>query len=131
MIIKSSKIKKHFNLPRFFQNSFKSSCHPRLNLLRLYNVQLRRWFDGITSHGAEMFKKHNFGNVGSLLKVKINWSLIEGLVPKWDTIDRVFWFGAIDNLPNHQGILLDPRGPLRYRLRYHSLPELRFQNLNV
>lgn len=35
-------------------------------------------------------------NVGSLLKVEINWRLIESLVAKWDAVDRVFRFGTID-----------------------------------
>lgn len=33
----------------------------------------------MTSHEAEILKKH-FRNVGSLLRVKINWWLIENLV---------------------------------------------------
>lgn len=53
----------------------------------------------MTSYEAETFKKHKFGNVGSLLKVKINRWLIENLVARWEIVDQVFRFGAIDLCP--------------------------------
>lgn len=50
----------------------------------------------MTSNEAETFSKHNFGNTGSLLKVEVNWWLINDLMARWDTIDRVFRFETID-----------------------------------
>lgn len=38
----------------------------------------------------ETFKKHNFGNTSSLLKVEVNRWLIESLVAKWDVTDQFF-----------------------------------------
>lgn len=44
----------------------------------------------MTPYETETFKKHNFGNVGSLLEVEINWWLIENIV------DLVSRFKSID-----------------------------------
>lgn len=136
--IKFSKSKMNFNLTSFFlKNSFlmepnsKSSRHPHLNLLRLSNIQLRRWFDNMTTHKAETFKRHNFGNVGSLLKYEINWWSIESLVARWDGVD---WFFSVrDNWPllDHREIPSDSRGSLQYRLHHHTLSVPRFQTANV
>lgn len=43
-----------------------------------------------------------------LLKVEINWWLIEGLVTKWDVVDWVVRFGTIDlylTIDEHSRIL--------------------------
>lgn len=49
----------------------------------------------MTSCEVETFKGHNFENVGSLLKVKNNWWLVENLVAKKDDVDRVYRFETI------------------------------------
>lgn len=63
--------------------------HPRFDLLRLYHGPLREWFDNLTSQEMEFFKKHNYGD-RLLLKVEINWWLIESLADKWDPTSLVF-----------------------------------------
>lgn len=104
--IKFLKGKTNFNLTFFFfrktvlmESNFKPDRQPRLKLLRLYNCQLRRWYHSMTPYEAETFKKHNFGNVGSLLEVEINWWLIENLVARWDIVDLVSRFKSIDLCP--------------------------------
>lgn len=45
---------------------------------------------------SQNFRRHNFGNSSSLLKVEVNKWLIESLVVKWDVTNQVFWFSSID-----------------------------------
>lgn len=62
----------------------------------------------MTPQEIETFRKHNFGNVVSLLRVEINHWLIESLVAKWDAADPVFLFGSVDMCPTieeYSGIL--------------------------
>lgn len=54
----------------FVQSNPKPTRRPHVNLLRFYYAQLREWFENMTSLEMENFKKKNFGNTGSLLKVK-------------------------------------------------------------
>lgn len=77
----------------------KKKNHPHLNLPRFYNAQVRKWLDGMTSSEAETFSKHNFVNAGSLLKVEINRWLMNDLVTRWDTVNRVFRFETINLCP--------------------------------
>lgn len=49
----------------------------------------------MTSHEAEIFRRHNFGNARSSLKVEISWWLIENLKATWDIVHRVFQWGTI------------------------------------
>lgn len=52
----------------------------------------------MTSREMKIFKKHNFGNTGSLLKVEINGGN-KNLATKWDTIAQVFRFRSTDLCP--------------------------------
>lgn len=44
----------------------------------------------MTSNEAETLRRHNFGNVGSLLKIEINRSLIEDLMARWTQFIKFF-----------------------------------------
>lgn len=55
--------------------------------------------DSMTYRVVETLKKHNFGNIGSLLKVAINRWLINDLMARWDPIDQVLRFGTIELCP--------------------------------
>lgn len=114
----------------FMELESKASLHPHLNLPRLHNVQLRRWFDSLTSHEMEVFKKHNFDNLGSLLKAEINWWLIEGLVARWDDVNRVFRFGMTELCPPIKEDSLS-RGTVKYKLYRHSSSESRFKVIDI
>lgn len=79
----------------FLESNYKIR-HPHLNLPRYYDAQVKKCFGGMTSREADTFSKHNFGNIGSLLKVEINRWLINELLARWHTVDQVFRFGTLD-----------------------------------
>lgn len=97
-----------------------SKIRLHLNSLSSYHPQQKEWSGSLIPREMVTFKRHNFGNTFSLLRVKINRWLIKGLISTWDITDRVFRFSAIElcltikkysrilGVPHNKGFIVFP-----------------------
>lgn len=99
---------------------------PRMSPLARYNSRLRDWISSTSVKDLELFRSHRFGNSHSLSNIVINPDLIENIVDKWGTKNRVFKFDMIKVIPTIKEYTRFDRCPTRTRASHYSLSQVKF-----
>lgn len=72
---------------------------PRLSPLAHYDLLLEEWIHPTSIKDFELLRSHGFGYSHSLSKIIINSKLVEAIVERWNTKDRVLRFCTIEICP--------------------------------